>query len=223
MNTRAASSDQWGLAFSRFFIKPTSNVILDHKIPKSSLKSCRVISQVGNKFILIVCYSSTGQHLLIIDQHAADERIKLEHYLSVFTSKDLQETTTRMEKPMVLNLSDIEMDILRQYSPNFTQLGILYDMVNSNGKYHIEITHVPQIAHTKILAEKKYEVNRDFLRRMIVDHAHDIHEKRVSRFPVSHDVHWATSIRNYPAVLVDIYKSKACRSEYKMTLFQVFL
>lgn len=177
------------------------------------MKTCRVVSQVGDKFILVVCQSPFGQHLIIIDQHAADERVKLEQYLDIFASKNLRHTPATMETPMVIEILQNEKEILRLYSPHFKQLGIYYHILDSLEKSQVMVTHIPQIAHAKILSEKHHDTNKEFLRRMVVDHALDIHNRHVSKLPVSSDHHWLQSIKNYPAALLEIYKSKACRSK----------
>lgn len=214
LNSKAAFG-QWGGALSRFFSKSASNAISDYKISKENLNSCRVVSQVGNKFILVVLSSFSGQHLLIIDQHAADERVKFEYYLRELTLQNLRHTASSLATPVVLPITQSEEEILKLYAPAFAPFGISYDLVNANDNHELIVTHLPEVVHKKLLAEKNHSVNIDFIRRLLVEHARDIHDKKASRFPVSHEKHWTVSIQSYPAALVGIYKSKACRDAIK--------
>lgn len=171
------------------------------------------MSQVGDKFILTICPTEIGQHLLIIDQHAADERVKLEHYLSVLTSKDLQMTATALEPFAALDISDHQLVLLKTYAPIFSQFGINYEFSKS-GLSQVIITHVPKLLSDKLISENQAQAKRELLIQTVIDHATQIHAGKVSRFPVLHESHWTKSIRNYPSTLIDLYKSMACRSEY---------
>lgn len=56
---------------------------LSHRFRKSDLQSARIISQVDRKFIacLLGDHSDRGHALALIDQHAADERVRVECFL----------------------------------------------------------------------------------------------------------------------------------------------
>lgn len=171
------------------------------------------MSQVGDKFILTVCPTEIEQHLIIIDQHAADERVKLEHYLSVLTSKDLQMTATALEPFVALDISEHELVLLKSYVSIFAQFGINYEY-NKSGLSQVFITHVPKLLWDKLASEDQPQVKREILIQTVINHANKIHDGKISRFPVLHETHWTKSIRNYPSTLIDLYKSKACRGEY---------
>ena len=52
------------------------------RLSKEGLRHGTVIQQVDNKFVLIKMPEATGQVLVLVDQHAADERIRIEWLLS---------------------------------------------------------------------------------------------------------------------------------------------
>lgn len=56
----------------------TLNGLQSIKISKSTLADMKVIRQVDRKFILVQADTPRGKLLLCIDQHAADERVRLE-------------------------------------------------------------------------------------------------------------------------------------------------
>lgn len=214
LNTQAASN-QWGSALSRFFSKPALDQLTDRKISKESLKTCRVVSQVGSKFILVVMHSASSQHLMIIDQHAADERVKLEFHLSVLSLASLQSSKVQLETPVLVDVAQNDQQLLSMYSQVFSSFGIMYSLTKQNDVNTLVVTHLPVIACTKLAIEKTNAAKALFIRKLVLDHAHAIHDKRVSKVPVDLETHWTVSIKNYPTALVDIYKSKACRDAIK--------
>lgn len=190
--------------------------MLSHKISKASLKKCRVVSQVGDKFILVCCFSNSCQILMIIDQHAADERVRLERYFTILASKSFDLTSTPLDVPTTIEISQKDWDFLMIHKLSFTHFGVFYDLISFSGKYQIVITHVPEVVHAKVLSEKRVEVNMDLLKRLVIDHVRDIYNGKATSFPASHETHWTVSLRNFPDALVDIYKSKACRGKSQL-------
>ena len=84
---------------------PSLPVFLDRKI----LENPQLIGSVVKKFILIRC----GQQVLAVDQHAADERVKLEE-LEDFIEQELENGTfsVELEKPVTIQLSSNEVQVI---------------------------------------------------------------------------------------------------------------
>ena len=84
---------------------PSLPVFLDRKI----LENPQLIGSVDKKFILIRC----GQQVLAVDQHAADERVKLEE-LEDFVEREVENDTflVELEKPIVVQLSSNELQVI---------------------------------------------------------------------------------------------------------------
>ena len=76
--------------------------------------------------------------LYIVDQHAAAERIRYEHYVELFGNVDVQ--TQELLLPITLNLSNHEVLQLSDQLDLFAQLGILAKPNDYNG---IDIYQVP--------------------------------------------------------------------------------
>ncbi|XP_076906812.1 DNA mismatch repair protein MLH3-like [Bidens hawaiensis] len=94
----------------------------DSLLPKSTskkcLEDCRVLYQVDKKFIPIV----GGGILAIIDQHAADERIRLEDLREKVLSAETK-TNTYLDAEQELVLPEIGYQLLSNYSEQIQKWG----------------------------------------------------------------------------------------------------
>src|SRR5947208_9136445 len=88
------------------------------KITKSSLNSAIIISQVDDKFILAKFPSMTSSSLLVmIDQHAADERIRVEQFWESICNNETPPTLLR--EPISFSVSGSEITLFETYRQNF--------------------------------------------------------------------------------------------------------
>ncbi|TKA23410.1 hypothetical protein B0A50_07286 [Salinomyces thailandicus] len=121
------------------------------KLSKDSLQRAEVINQVDQKFILCKFPSSGSSQqnstLVLVDQHAASERIILETLLHDLcapidpTSPTASYTstlacrsaisTTLLDRPQRFQISPPESDLLKTFAPHFANWGILYDLSHS--------------------------------------------------------------------------------------------
>lgn len=99
-------------------------------LSKDTLKNSRVISQVDRKFVLICLEEETqrllneGSELLVlVDQHAADERIRVEGLLA-----SLRSSSTQLPNPIVFELQVREHGLLARCAAHFADWGVLYDI-----------------------------------------------------------------------------------------------
>ena len=100
------------------------------RLSKTALKTSRVISQVDRKFVLIYLEWETpkilneGSGLLVlIDQHAADERIRVEELLA-----NVGQSSTQLARPIVFELQVREHELLARYAAHFANWGIWYEI-----------------------------------------------------------------------------------------------
>lgn len=131
------------------------------KLSKDDLRHAEVIAQVDKKFVLtrMNCPSSSptlvddyDDLLVLIDQHAADERIQVEHLfrqlctpvirkpgLMSFTSNlgfQSQVASTLLHKPLQFTVSQIERTHFFTYAVRFAAWGILYDVSETRPPQH---------------------------------------------------------------------------------------
>ncbi|KAI4157786.1 MAG: hypothetical protein LQ342_008008 [Letrouitia transgressa] len=140
------------------FIQSSSS--FSAKLSKHSLESARILAQIDRKFILaLVCKipndskldPSTSEHqiLILIDQHAADERIRVEFLLAELCNVPATSTNTRssldqvsgieavvLSKPIRFHIQSREVDLFKSHASYFARWGILFDLSSAPSKEH---------------------------------------------------------------------------------------
>ncbi|KAG5978518.1 hypothetical protein E4U55_006135 [Claviceps digitariae] len=128
---------------SRFFSQENDvqfeaiSMNLRGRLSRRALDKAKVIGQVDRKFILLQLPLRTSIHvppsepssaLVMLDQHAADERRGLEELMSQYFVQTcqglLQPVTELLERPIVFEMSARENDLLRRCHAHFHRWGI---------------------------------------------------------------------------------------------------
>ncbi|OCL09930.1 hypothetical protein AOQ84DRAFT_338228 [Glonium stellatum] len=120
-----------------------------NKLSKNALRNAKVIAQVDGKFILVKLAETAGpvtpkQLLVLIDQHAADERIRIEALFSDLCTPSRSTNPSEvyqsslgyksrvnyviLVKPLYFLVSAQESDLFCSYAEHFANWGILYDV-----------------------------------------------------------------------------------------------
>ena len=129
------------------------------RLSKTALKTSRVISQVDRKFVLIYLEEETqnflneGSELLVlVDQHAADERIRVEGLLA-----NLGSSSTQLAKPIVFELQVREHGLLARYAAYFADWGIWYEVqtLPKSHKCRISVKALPSAIAERCRIEPK--------------------------------------------------------------------
>ena len=105
-----------------------------HLLDKKSVREYRIIGEVFDTYWLIELKDS----LYIVDQHAAHERILYEKTMERIQAQD--SLSQQLSPPMVLTLSDKELNLLEQYRDSFKKVGFCFE---SFGGQDVMITEVP--------------------------------------------------------------------------------
>ncbi|KAI9815136.1 MAG: DNA mismatch repair protein [Pycnora praestabilis] len=147
------------------------------KLSKSGLHNAEIIAQVDRKFILVKMdvnqdsqtqdEAENGNLLVIIDQHAADERCRIEALLAELCSAPAPAghdrprsnlgfasriTTLSLPKPLTFQISPQEQRLFKMYAEHFADWGIQYDLccpsqvpslLESQRKYYIVVRTLP--------------------------------------------------------------------------------
>ncbi|KAL9592509.1 MAG: hypothetical protein Q9179_006642, partial [Wetmoreana sp. 5 TL-2023] len=134
----------------------TSASMMAAKLSKAGLKTAKIVSQVDKKFILVLVdplmdnateswnVSDERRVLVLIDQHAADERIRVEALLADLCAEPYLETsrittslnqkpaiaTTLLSKPLRFQIKSQEYHLFTAHAQHFANWGILYDLVS---------------------------------------------------------------------------------------------
>jgi len=94
--------------------------------------------QIYQTYILV----TTKEGLVIIDQHAAHERILFEQFLKAFENEKKKKTTYPLSNPLKLSLSFSEKQLIEEYPDIFENLG--FSLEHFGGNTYI-IRHIPVI------------------------------------------------------------------------------
>jgi len=203
----------------------------DRRIHKGALRHARVVSQLDNKYILVMFHRERdGEMLVIIDQHAADERVRVESLLESFFSRDPSESgkiaTTTLEDPINFELNATELLLLRKYSQHFARWGILYntkpstsvdkpitgeDTPNPLTKQRLEVTSIPIAIHERCKQEPRLLV--ELIRKELwnVNHGNLDNNSPPQVLEHSRDS-WLHNLHACPQGILDLLNSRACRS-----------
>ena len=157
---------------------------------KSMLKDAKVLGQVDQKFIacLLNADQENDQILVLIDQHAAHERIRLEKLLeqigyynknSESSQNSLKNQICTLSPPTEVFFSDNEIDLLLHFNAEFQKAGINFatvkskmTMTSSKQRYRVLFSTVPSIFVNVCTEQKKARgslVNGELLKEYILE------------------------------------------------------
>jgi DNA mismatch repair protein MLH3 len=214
------------------------------KLSREGLQTAEVIAQVDRKFILIRTRSSDddidgvpkGQTLVLVDQHAADERIQVElllanlctpladHVCSGYQSQlglSSSVAFTSLEKPVQFTVSSQELVHFKTYAAQFAAWGILYDFLtlaltidraSTVGKKQclLSVTTLPPVISERCKADPQLLIS--FLRAAVWKYAESPHQQTPFSGSYAEKTDWVQKLATCPPGLVDLVNSRACRS-----------
>ncbi|GAA5802165.1 hypothetical protein HPULCUR_007626 [Helicostylum pulchrum] len=193
---------------------------LPHKLSKSDLQNSLVIAQVDKKYILI----KSNQGFVMIDQHAADERIKLEEMINHSTFKPttlVQSVCIELDSPYEYQIitSDHVLRFLKiwgiyiattadpmQSNTAIPHSSRFFSTPDSSPHFtqkkrnhlnRIYVTQLPLVILDRCLA------NHSLLKDIVRDYAYWIKDQNQETL---------LSAKECPKGIMEILKSKACRN-----------
>ncbi|KAH0551474.1 hypothetical protein GP486_007311, partial [Trichoglossum hirsutum] len=149
---------------------------LPERLSKGGLQDAEVIAQVDKKFILAKVAASAERQgvegdaterdlLIVIDQHAADERYRIEELLRELCTPPSPEqqgfrsilglaprvAAVALPKPMTFHISSREHRLFKIHAKHFADWGILYDLpsptalsrIESESRYDVVVKTLP--------------------------------------------------------------------------------
>lgn len=197
----------------------TENSLTNFSISRSVLADYEVINQVDNKFVLIRCSDQSVYYtpiLILVDQHACDERIRLEDLLHNLLTDVLTETfITQDLTNCFIEIDRTEADLFKYYQREFKKWGIIYETINGTLEASLlQIKTLPEILASKYNGDKSY------LKMVLLQHANDL--KDFKKLPMNlpylkgnipiDKFYWWKYSSCVPTVFHEILNSKACRS-----------
>jgi DNA mismatch repair protein MLH3 len=209
-----------------------SSAGIDGRISKAALNRAEVICQVDTKFILVKLESAKtvgaadsggGTLLVLIDQHAADERIRIETLLEEFFAPPVTGTsmptesgvrTSLLGKPIDFEISSKEARLLYKYKEYFARWGIIFEFLN---EIHPETTSKGTALQRLIVLSlppsiiERCKLDPRLLIDLIRTEAWKIHDRGAQPLPAA-EGDWLQRIHNCPRGIIDMLNSRACRS-----------
>ncbi|KAG9256305.1 uncharacterized protein F5Z01DRAFT_504407 [Emericellopsis atlantica] len=226
-----AIGDRTGTGFTQFahdtddcgIMFESGSLSLSGSISKAALEQAEVISQVDRKFILVKLTLETksrdsSSSLVMIDQHAADERYKLEELLATYfhhdAHGDLTVTTEPLDSPIHFEVGHLEGELLQRFRHHFRTWGIDLEVRNDGGKKDesvIQVTSLPPSILERCRLEPRLLIN------LIRTEAWNLAETRQAPLPPSRasegSTHpWAVYMSRCPRGILEMLHSRACRS-----------
>lgn len=213
----------------------SASIGMKRRLSREALLDAQVINQVDNKFILIKLSlqgesqrsaqaGSAGNVLVMLDQHAVDERCQLEDLLTGYFTRDEEGSfianTEPLKKPLFIDLTGQEIDLLQQCRYLFQDWGIVYSVRGHNSSGHdkcqrgtLSVGSLPPSIAERCRTEPRLLI--DILRY----EAWRFHD--TGTLPIrpcgtsgSSTVHpWVGVFRDCPRGILDLLHSRSCRSK----------
>lgn len=212
------------------------------RLSKEDLRNAQVVSQVDKKFILVKMgglstrseSQPTAEILVLIDQHAADERIHVEKLLADLCAPANSDAHSgyqsklglgspvafvNLEKPLQFVVSSQECIYFRIYANRFAAWGVLYDISSSashlsrsaNTKkdtFKITVATLPPSISERCRVDPQLLIS--FLRSAVWKYVESPPLAPVASSDQCSN--WVQKIATCPPGLVDMINSRACRS-----------
>lgn len=171
---------------------------------KAMLSQMETIGQVDNKFIACIVKSKSQDgrygipdHLLMIDQHAAHERVRLEQLTAdMYQSENNEEKEKLAVKfswicpPWTLSLSDKEIRIVSSFLDEFSKIGLQLKVHQESNI--IEIHTAPSCIMTREASERKHNRNTvavDLVQAVIKEKIELLHDTRGAHSTIPKTIH----------------------------------
>lgn len=203
------------------------------RISKSGLRQAEVISQVDKKFILIKIPEVGGKSLVLVDQHAADERVQIEKLMEDYCTPDDGKglsvqgvlkagvRTVKLEPSIKFDVSRLEGEKLEIHRQHFADWGILLAVptnpVSGEAMCQLVVTALPPGIMERCRLDPKALI--ELIRAELWDWDAKAGRSNTPRedtlvLDSNHDGKhgWLIGIHNCPRGILDLLNSRSCRS-----------
>ncbi|KAF2690773.1 hypothetical protein K458DRAFT_355013 [Lentithecium fluviatile CBS 122367] len=210
------------------------------KLSKTGLRNASILAQLDRKFILARVHNTTSdtgmptEALVLIDQHAADERVQVEalftelcmpppkrHTHSNYRSKLGHQSPvnfTLLEKPIRITLTSQEQALFITHAARFASWGILFnieapDFTLARQQAVLSVATLPPAVSERCRAD--VQVLTTFLRFAVwkyVDMAKTLPPAGDDSHSDSEPASWVRRLATCPEGLIGLINSRACRS-----------
>ncbi|KAI0116337.1 hypothetical protein GGR51DRAFT_501068 [Nemania sp. FL0031] len=212
------------------------------RVSKMALRNAEVVAQVDRKFVFAKVQADsdeTASLLVIIDQHAADERCRVESLMADYfestgnidisditcsqvapISEAFRACTELLERPLKFDVSSRDATQLERTATYFTHWGIHYHIVatsatGDSSHKQVEVTKLPPSIAERCRLEPRLlvELLRKETWKPDALNYHNAPAKDIdSRDGEATRPHWISKFHGCPEGILDMINSRACRS-----------
>nr|WJN24877.1 mismatch repair and meiotic recombination protein [Pseudozyma thailandica] len=199
---------------------------LELAISRELLQRASVLAQVDDKFIFCAAspLASSNPVLFCIDQHAADERVRLERMIEDFVTDCVNgHAAHALGRTLTLGITRKEFEGLDGNSKireEMRKLGWGVERVvmvhEALGHAQVDLRGIPHILRERVLSDtarlKDEELLLKVLKNCVEELADASHLAIASTATTTASIDWLALSRSLPTSLMDVMKNKACRS-----------
>lgn len=184
------------------------------KLRKQDLKTARVIGQVDQKFILVEMISRDhASTLVVIDQHAADERCRIERLSQELFDSNLEAVRVIEVDPVTIDIPVAEAALFRRQAEYFKSWGIDYVVSQPprSGRASISVLMLPTLIAERCRTEPEQLINiirAETWKRTENERAHS----HVPFTDPGHSGDWVGRLSGCPQGILNLLNSRACRT-----------
>ncbi|KAK5050818.1 hypothetical protein LTR84_003377 [Exophiala bonariae] len=191
---------------------PVYPVKWSNHVTKEGLSRANILGQVDQKFILV----TIKDLIILIDQHAADERVKLEQLCRDLCIGD----ATILAKPLIFEIEENEASLFQSWQAYFKKWQIIYTVEQStmNGLGHredtrrqglcISVTALPNLVAERCRAEPALLI--ELIRKELWSDRSQSKLETCSRPSLPQS--WHAIASSCPHGILELLKSRSCRT-----------
>lgn len=204
-----------------------ASIGIEGRVSRSALEGAEVIAQVDKKFIMLKLplrdmddapKPGSSCALVMLDQHAADERCRLEDLMTEYFREDassgiLRAVVACLERPLIFETSEREYGLLQRYQGHLEAWGIMYRTTQQAVDYTVTVTALPPSILERCRGEPRLLV--DLIRKEIWK-LHDegiIPPRPRSAGKGTLDQSLAADFHGCPRGILELLHSRACRGK----------
>lgn len=204
----------------------TASMSLSGRVTRRALEEATVLSQVDRKFILVKLPLDVTDAkprdpgrdksaLIMLDQHAVDERCRLEALMSEYFVQDaltheVVPVIETLEKPLVFEVTAKEHALLEQHRHHFENWGLIYQTPHSLGNQVVATSLPPSILERCRLEPRLLiELLRKEIWRIAQERA------PFARTAAPTKTSLISRFYGCPPAILEMLHSRACRSTHR--------
>ncbi|KAL2868475.1 putative DNA mismatch repair protein (Mlh3) [Aspergillus lucknowensis] len=186
------------------------------KLRKRDLATAEVIGQVDQKFILVAIDTVTPEcqpTLVLIDQHAADERCRAESLFEEFFADPTGVQTIQVD-PILFDIPNTEALLFKRQQEYFGSWGVEYavEQRSRSGQAAVSVSRLPTMIAERCRTEPNLIVS--IIRSEIWERTENGTTRpltpRIEKTENSRD--WVERLAGCPSGILDLLNSRACRT-----------